>query len=266
VDKLKTPITYYGGKQSMLREILPIIPEHRIYVEPFFGGGAVFWAKEPTRCEVINDVNGNIVNFYEVLKHDFFKLRERIESTPHSRDVYKKAFIIYEMPWLFADDRVIRAWAFWVCTNQGFASKIGTWGYDRDKRAMSIANKVEAFKEVLSDRLRHTQIENNDACKVIQSRDAEDAFTYADPPYINTDQGHYGGYTEQHYRKLLDTLASIKGKFLLSNFPSDILDEYVKKFNWHLIAIKKQLSASNGATADRSKKKVEVLVSNYPIG
>ena len=51
----KTPITYYGGKQSMLRDILPLIPEHQIYVEPFFGGGAVFWAKEPTKCEVIND-------------------------------------------------------------------------------------------------------------------------------------------------------------------------------------------------------------------
>lgn len=94
--KLKTPISYYGGKQSMLKEILPLIPEHRIYVEPFFGGGAVFWAKEPSRSEVINDVNMNIVNFYEVLKHSYFELRKRVEATLHSRETYKKALIIYE--------------------------------------------------------------------------------------------------------------------------------------------------------------------------
>lgn len=94
----------------MLNDILPLIPEHSIYVEPFFGGGAVFWAKEPVKCEIINDVNGNITNFYEVLKHDFFKLREKIEATLHSRDIYKKALVVYELPWLF--ERVERAWAF----------------------------------------------------------------------------------------------------------------------------------------------------------
>ena len=262
-QKMKTPITYYGGKQSMLKEIIPIIPDHRIYIEPFFGGGAVFWAKEPSRCEIINDVNGNIINFYEVLKHDFFKLREAIESTLHSRDVYKKALLIYQLPHLFADNRTVRAWAFWVVTNQGFAAKIGTWGYDRDKRAMSIANKVDAFKEDLSDRLRYTQIENNHAPKVIASRDAEDAFHYCDPPYINTDQGHYGGYTIEHFRELLTTLSQIKGRFLLSSYPSDILTEFKQEFNWYSKPIYKQLSASNGATADRSKKKIEMLTANF---
>ncbi len=250
----------------MLREILPLIPDHRIYIEPFFGGGAVFWAKEPSRCEVINDVNGNITNFYEVLKHDFFKLREKIEQTLHSRDTYKRALTIYQMPWLFQDERTVRAWAFWVVTNQGFASKIGTWGYDRDKRAFSIANKVEAFKEDLSERLRYTQIENNDAVKVITSRDADDAFIYADPPYIDTNQGHYGGYTEEHYRQLLETLSQIKGRFLLSSYPSEVLAEFKRRFDWHSIPIKKMLSAGNGATADRSKKKIEMLTANYDIG
>ncbi|GJQ05738.1 DNA adenine methylase [Capnocytophaga canimorsus] len=67
----RTPISYYGGKQTMLPHILPLIPEHQIYVEPFFGGGAVFWAKEPAKSEIINDFNANVVNFYEVLKTDF---------------------------------------------------------------------------------------------------------------------------------------------------------------------------------------------------
>ncbi|WP_303316855.1 DNA adenine methylase [Flavivirga abyssicola] len=258
---LKTPITYYGGKQKMLKEILPLIPEHEIYVEPFFGGGAVYWAKPPSKIEIINDVDANVINFYEVLKHDFFKLREKIEGTLHSRLMYKCAKVIYECPFLF--DRVTRAWAFWVVTNQGFASTIGSWGFSKKNSAITVSNKVEAFKETLANRLKHTQIENNKAHKVILSRDSEKTFIYADPPYIDTDQGHYGGYDSERYRRDLDALASIKGKFLLSSYPSDILNEYIKKYNWYTISIDKTLNTnkSNG----KRKMKKEVLTANYPI-
>lgn len=263
--KLKTPISYYGGKQSMVKDILPLIPPHRIYIEPFFGGGAIFWSKEPSKSEVINDVNMNIVNFYEVLKHDYFGLRKKVEATLHSRETYRKAMIIYDCPWLFADDQVIRAWAFYVATNQGFSCKIGTWGYDRNKRSTTIQNKIDAFTEQLANRLKYVQIEQNHAHKVISSRDSEDAFAYADPPYIDTDQGHYGGYTEEHYRRDLDALAAMKGKFLLSSFPSDILTEYTDKYGWQTIEVDKMLSASNGRTLKKRKRKVEVLTANYSI-
>jgi DNA adenine methylase len=266
VTKIKTPISYYGGKQSMLNEILPLIPEeHKIYVEPFFGGGAVFWAKEPSRCEVINDVNMNIVNFYEVLKHSYFDLRKKVEATLHSRETYKRALIIYNSPWLFPDMPVIRAWAFYVVTNQGFSCKIGTWGYDRDKRARTIQNKIDSFQEELSDRLRYTQIEQNEAHKVISSRDTEDTFVYADPPYIDTNQGHYGGYSHEYFKRDLNALANMKGKFLLSTYPSDILDEFIKSKGWYTKQHEKILSASNGNVVKSRKKKIEVLTANYPI-
>lgn len=263
-SKLKTPISYYGGKQSMLTEIIPLIPQHKKYVEPFFGGGAVFWAKEPGGFEVINDVNSHIINFYEVLKHDFFKLREAIEGTLHSRETYKHALTIYYIPHLF--NRVQRAWAFWVCTSQGFASKIGTWGYDREgSTTLKIANKVEGFKEHLEQRLRHTTIESGEAHKVIQVHDSPETFVYADPPYIDTDQGHYGGYAKEHFRRDLEVLASMKGKFLLSTYPSDLLKEFTKKHGWYTKTIEKTLSASNGAKVKARRKKVEVLTANYKI-
>lgn len=247
----------------MISHILPLMPEHDIYVEPFFGGGAVFWAKEPSKTEIVNDVNMNIVNFYEVLKHSYFDLRKRVESTLHSRDTYKKAMIIYDCPYLFADDPVIRAWAFFVVTNQGFSAKIGTWGYDLDKRAKTFANKVDRFNEELSDRLRNVQIENNDAHKVIESRDSERTFVYADPPYIDSNQGHYGGYSHEHYRRDLDALAAMKGKFMLSSYPSDVLDEYVAKYGWKCVCVEKSLNAGNGAVLKTRKRKVEVLTMNY---
>lgn len=264
VTAIKPPLSYYGGKQQMLRHILPVIPEHRIYVEPFFGGGAVFWAKEPSPTEVVNDVNMNVVNFYEVLKHDYFGLRKLVDATLHSRETYKKALIIYECPWLFADDPVVRAWAFYVCCNQGFGSKVGTWGYDRKNRARVIQNKIDRFTEELSTRLRHVQIEQNAAHKVIASRDTAETFVYADPPYIDTDQGHYGGYNDEHFRRDLDALSAIEGKFLLSSFPSETLDEYVHRYGWHTVQIKKVRNAGNAAKTPKTKK-VEVLTANYPI-
>lgn len=262
--RIKTPITYYGGKQSMIKDILPLIPKHKIYVEPFFGGGAVFWAKQKSNVEIVNDVNMNIVNFYEVLKNNYFDLKKKIEATLHSRETYKKAMIIYDCPFLFADDEVVRAWAFWVVTNQGFSSRIGSWGYDKEKRAVTIQNKVDNFKELLSERLKYTQIECNQAHKVITSRDSEESFFYVDPPYIDTNQGHYGGYTREHFIRDLDALTNVKGKFLLSTYPSSILDEYIQKFGWFSIEIDKPLSASYSGTKKR-KRKVEVLTANYPI-
>lgn len=262
---MKTPVSYYGGKQMMLGEILPNIPEHRIYTESFFGGGAVYWAKEPVKTEVINDVNMNIVNFYEVLKNAYFDLKKRVDATLHSRETYKKALIIYDLPELFANDPVIRAWAFYIVTNQGFSCKIGTWGYDRNKRAYTIQNKIQAFNEQLSERLKYTQIECNQAVKVMLSRDSIDTFHYIDPPYINTDQGHYGGYTEEHFKRDLKAVEKLKGKFLLSTYPSDILDDFVKRNGLFTKEVKKTLCASNGAKLESRKSKIEVLTANYEL-
>lgn len=88
--KLKTPVTYYGGKQRLLKHILPLFPEHVQYVEPFIGGGAVYFAKQPSKAEVINDIKIEVVNFYKVLKNDFAKLNKMIQSTLHSEHAFQK--------------------------------------------------------------------------------------------------------------------------------------------------------------------------------
>lgn len=75
---MKTPISYYGGKQTMLKHLLPLVPEHNLYTESFAGGAALYWAKEPSPVEVLNDVNGNLINFYRVLKNDFNALSMKI--------------------------------------------------------------------------------------------------------------------------------------------------------------------------------------------
>ncbi|WP_299117545.1 DNA adenine methylase [uncultured Winogradskyella sp.] len=260
----KTPITYYGGKLNLVKEILPLIPKHKIYTEAFFGGGAIFFAKSPSQAETINDINSLAINFYEVVKTDFENLKLKIEATLFSRATYSVATTIYRMPHLF--NKLQQAWAFYVGTNMGFSCQIGSWGYDKySKRVKAFQNKKLKFNEDIFKRLEHVQIENIDACKVIKARDTVNAFHYVDPPYIDSNQGHYDGYTKSDYKNLLGTLSKIEGKFLLSSYPSDILKRYSKEFGWYTKTFDKPLSARK-AQADKPRgRKIEVLTANYPL-
>ena len=88
---MKTPVTYYGGKQQLAARILHLIPPHTVYAEPFIGGAAVFFAKPPSEVEIINDINSEIVNFYEVLQRDFPALQSEINISLHSRKIHSHA-------------------------------------------------------------------------------------------------------------------------------------------------------------------------------
>ena len=245
----------------MLRHILPLIPQHEIYTESFFGGGAVFFAKEPSKVEVINDLNGEVVNFYRVVQTDFWRLNDRIQATLHSRENYHDAQVIYNSPHLF--DSISRAWAFWILTNQGFSSKIGAWGYDKrgDSMVKRLATKKEEFAITMRNRLDHVQIECNDSLKVIASRDDASAFHYVDPPYIGSHQGHYSGYSDDSYDDLLTLLGGVKGKFIQSSYWSDTLEKHVLKNGWCYKTVEQPVSVGTKKT----KRKVEVLVANFPI-
>ena len=84
--KMKTPISYYGGKQGMIKDILPLIPEHNTYTEPFAGGAAVLFAKSPAKINVINDLNGELINFYRTIVTNYDDLKKEIMQTLHSRE------------------------------------------------------------------------------------------------------------------------------------------------------------------------------------
>jgi len=255
---MKTPITYYGGKQALLKQLMPLIPAHKIYCEPFFGGGALFFAKPKSEVEVINDVNTEVVNFFRVLKTDFSALEKEVKASLHSRKLYKDAMVVYENPGLF--NEVKRAWAFWVLTNQGFASIIGSWGFGRENsKEVAVRNKRENFIRDYEERLKDAQVECNDAIKVIKRCDSPQTFFYVDPPYIGSDQGHYKGYSEENYNDLLTTLSSVKGKFLLSSYPSKLLNGFIKKRKWFVHKIEKPVAV----TKHTDKKKTEVMVMNY---
>lgn len=261
----KAPVSYYGGKKNMLSVILPLIPEHKIYTESFFGGGAVFFAKVPSEHEVINDRNAMVMNFYQQVKQHYPRLKQKIEETLFSRSTYTVAKAVWQLPHLFS--KSTQAWAFYVGYNQGFAANIGSWGFDKyGKRTATWMHKKLRFDPLVVDRLARATIENDDGVKVIKTFDTPDSFHYIDPPYINTDQGSYKGYTTPEFESLLRTLQEVKGKFLLSSFESEILGEFVKANNWYQIKVTKKLTAYKGESGvSRQRTKIEVLTANYPI-
>jgi Site-specific DNA methylase len=120
---MKTPIVYYGGKSNMLKHILPLIPaEHSIYVEPFFGGGAVFFGKEPSEVEVINDNLDYAINFYRVAKDHFPELQRMIQGTLHAES--ERILSLQMLKGQVQADSIRRAWAFWCQTQLTFAHKV----------------------------------------------------------------------------------------------------------------------------------------------
>jgi len=262
--KMKTPISYYGGKQKLADKIISLIPSHTLYAEPFLGGGAVFFAKPTSEVEVLNDTNRELINFYRTVQNDFVGLEKEIRITLHSRDLHRKAAVIYNHPDMFSE--IKRAWAVWVLSSQSFSAQLdGSFGFDKSKNTTTkkIINNRERFTEDYAIRLQNVQLESADALYVISSRDGEDSFFYCDPPYFNSDCGHYDGYSEQDFENLLVKLSAIKGKFLLSSYPSELLKKYTKQNNWQMWSLEQNVTINN--KSGYLKRKIEVLTANYPI-
>ncbi len=264
--QLKTPINYWGGKQQLLPKILPIIPEHSVYTESFFGGGALFFAKQPVKVEAINDINGQVVNFYKVAKTQFKSLKTEIDCTLFSEQQFKEAKAIYSSCEQSNQNNVLKAWALFVLSQQAFLNMLdNSWKFSHDRNlASTFHNKKEMFDNRYVKRLEHTQIFCRDANRMLKNMDCPEAFHFIDPPYINTDMGHYKGYTIEDFETLLNTCSSLKGKFLLCSFPSDILNEYTQKYGWYQTRIE-MYSAAKGGNNSQDNKKIEVFTTNFPV-
>ena len=265
---MKTPITYYGGKQRLSETIIPMLPTHRIYCEPFFGGGAVFFRKPKAGIEVINDHNDMLINFYLSAQNSFPELQERIRNTLHSESMYYYAKDIWNGR-CEAND-IDKAWAVWMITNGSFAGSMhGGWkwcnGSSGSHSAIMLRNKRIEFSEKLSNRLADVQISCRDALRVIKDRDSENTFFYLDPPYPGCYQQHYSGYTHTDLYNLLVLLSTIKGKFILSNYWCQTLRFFILKQKWNFKTIELAMKVNHLGKGQLVSKRTEILVYNYNI-
>jgi len=275
---VKTPIVYYGGKTSIINHLLELVPLHEVYTETFFGGGTLFFTKDPAKNETINDRLNVVINFYRCLKLHYKPLKKLIDATLISRTIHYEALrMIQKFQRVHGNDlaclgqrkKIELAWAFWVCTNFAYSNKIGG-GYKYSNHMSvsvpdTLAKRKEQFTEALSERLQHAYIENYDAIKILQSRNVDKAFHYIDPPYPNADQGHYSGYGWDEYENLLKFLATeCKGKFMLSSYNSEMLEGYSQIYDWYKREITHKISGSKESNFSKNRwHKTEVIVTNY---
>jgi DNA adenine methylase len=250
-----------GGKSNSVKKILPLIPEHKTYVEPFFGGGWIYFAKEKSKVEVINDINGDLVNLFEVLRTQYDEFIERYNFVIKSRELFLK----YRET--ISDEKLSsleRAFRFFYVNQNAFGGLIrynqkgmcnSPFAGSPDREAQSSFWDLEKLKNA-HERLKETIIENDTYEKIIKRYDKPYTLFYFDPPYVCKD-GKYNGKNDFDYDNLLEQCKNIKGKFILT-----LNSEFEEMFN-EFNVIHNDVHYSIGCTTESSKEYKEIIVLNY---
>lgn len=246
----------------MLKHIRPLIPQHDLYCEPFAGGAAVFFDKEPAKVNVINDLNAELITFYRVATTQSEAFKKEVLRTLHSRKQHEHAWYIYNHSSFFTD--VQRAWAVWVLSKQGFAGQLSSsFGFDKSegRHPKKVQNAKLIFCDELIDLLNRATIECDDAFSIIKRYDCTAAFHFIDPPYVNSNMGHYNNmFNEQNLNELLQLCSGLQGKFMLTMYPNDLIKEFSDHFVWQIHEVERQVSA---CTAKHRRRQAEWMVCNY---
>ncbi len=259
---------WYGGKYSHLNWLLPLLPKTQHYCEPFGGSAAVLINRDPSPVETYNDIDGEVVNFFRVLREHKDALIEAIGLTPFSRKEFELAISepeaklsdIERARRFFVRARQVRTglaqtassgrWAHCVLTSRaGMAGAVSRW-----------LGSVEDLAEI-AQRLLRVQIEHAPALEVIQRYDSEETLFYCDPPYPHDSRTDSNAYayemSDDDHRELAAALHNVKGKVALSSYHCDLMDELYS--TWNLIeAPVKQIHSSKAARR-------EALWMNYNI-
>ncbi len=258
---------WYGGKFSHLDWLLPLLPSCNHYCEPFAASGAVLLNRPPSPVETYNDLDGEVVNFFCVLRDKKEKLIQAILLTPFSREEFALACNLD--PNLSDMERARR---FYVRARQvrtGLAQKasIGRWANCKNTSRAGMSGVVSRWLgavehlPLIVERLLRVQFENRPAVDVIALYDSPETLFYCDPPYIHDTRGDKNAYgyemTDRDHCDLADVLNAAKGKVAISNYQCDLMDELYPKPKWSkTIAPAKTNHATKG-------KRVEILWTNY---
>jgi len=249
---MRSIIGRVGGKSKLKDAIIKLIPKHNIYVEAFVGGGAVFFGKEPSAKEVVNDLDPNISHIYSDMKSvgekminkDFKPTREKFNRFKNQKTFKTKSERLYRNLYLsvtsFRQDR------------KGYIGEKSekTPRYDRETNGKKYKNTD------YKDRLKDVTITNKDWKRLINKYDGNDTFFYLDPPYSTASDNKNYENNDVSIDELYDTLKNIKGKFLLSY---DHNKEIKNKFKGFRVRTVKTKYETMGGTINKK----EYLISNY---
>lgn len=281
---MTSPLKWHGGKFYLASKIIALMPAHLAYVEPYFGGGSVLFAKDPTGIsEVVNDVNRGLTNFWRVLADpsafaEFYRIVQAIpfseeEWTEQSEGWRKNGDIIISPR--NQEEAVVYAVSFFTTCRQSMAGRMREFAPlsrnrirgQMNEQASAWIGTVDKLPEVHA-RLRRVVIVNRPALELIRGQDGPQTLFYLDPPYLHETRATTGEYqyemTEENHRELLATLASIKGKFILSGYDSELYRNFEQENGWRRRVFE---LPNNAAGGDTKRRMEEVVWMNFePVG
>lgn len=257
IDKnRKSPIAWLGGKSRLAATIIQRLPAHNTYCEPFCGGAWVFFCKPESRVEILNDINGDLVNLYRCIKHHLPAIIEQFRWMLLARDEFDR-FMATPAHTLTDIQRAAR---FYYINKACFGAKaVGqTFGLHVTQPPRLNLLRIEEDFSTAHLRLHRTQIENRPYAQVIAHVDRPDTLFYIDPPYWDCENMYgQGVFEREDFAKLADQLGQIKGKFVLSLNDTKGVRETFSRF--HFERVKTRYSIAAGENTEVG----EVLITNF---
>lgn len=249
-------IPWIGGKRRLADKILPLFPDHTCYVEPFAGAAALLFIKDESKKEVLNDINGDLVNLYRVLQHHLNEFVSQFKWALTSRQIYEWEKMKH--PETLTD--IQRAARFFYLQKLAFGGKVTgqTFGTDTTSKPRLNLLRIEEDLSAAHLRLARVTIEHLNWQKCIKKYDRPHTLFYLDPPYYGT-EGYDVDFPITEYEVMASLLSSIKGNAILSinNVP-----EMRDIFKGHRTSKASIRYTVGGATQSRGKSS-ELIIMNF---
>lgn len=256
VRNMSNPIIpWIGGKRRLAKEILPLFPTHTCYVEPFCGAAALFFLKDESKVEVLNDINNDLINLYRVLKHHLEEFCRQFKYALISRQMYK--WLKETPPEVLTD--IQRAARFYYLQRMAFGGKVRsrTFGTGTTSRPKMNLLRIEEDLSEAHLRLSRVYIEHLTWQKCIDKYDRAHTFFYLDPPYWQV-EGYGIDFGIEQYQELAEYMRNIKGNAILSINDHPDMREIFRGFRTQSVSISYTLGGA------RRKKAGELIVMNWP--
>ncbi|EAM2340978.1 DNA adenine methylase [Salmonella enterica] len=248
-------VPWIGGKRRLAKHILPLFPAHTCYVEPFCGAAALYFLKTPSKIEVINDINGELVNLYRVVKHHLEEFVRQFKWALVSRQIYKW---LQDTPEETLTD-IQRAARFYYLQKQAFGGKVAdhTFGTSTTSAPRFNLLRIEEELSMAHLRLSRTLIEHLDWNQCIERYDRPHTLFYCDPPYWGT-EGYGVEFGLENYDHMAELARRIKGKMIISVNDIPEMRQAFNGLNIQTVDISYNLKVTGKATPRK-----ELVICNF---
>jgi DNA adenine methylase len=240
-----------GKKQRLAKKIIPYFPEHKIYIEPFFGAGGLFFNKPKAKYNFINDYNEDVYNLFMVLKNRNKEFLESFNNLPIHQSIFNYWNKIQET------DPIQKALRFVLLSNFSYLGQSNTFCLiPRDIKSIAI-NKIPTVKELLQNVVLSCFDFESFLKNIIMENDIikSESFIYADPPYANRSNNYDLNWEINDTARLFLVLSKMNIKFAISELESEFTLYLANSFNLNIIVI--------GDVRSLSSTRKEILITNY---